>query len=734
MMPMMHPNLADLADYSAGDLSNERRDSIAAHLPGCTQCHESLEFVRGLAVESSAPAAGPTPDYLLARILASRVESRHAVVRPIPAARPRLHFARWAAAGAAAAVLAGLAIRSSELSAAERESVLEISPARPERGDTLRIRYTPTAGTFTGFQSLVLRARIRTPQGTDRDDGVPALPVATLRRNRDGVFAGTFVFPDSVVYAALAVEDSTAVRVDDRGGRPWEVLVHAGDTIPTFAALRQRTNDLAGRDWEEAYATARRLARAYPGELVAWTTLASYEGWLRPATANQYRPRIAAMTAAAKGRPRLPSAEIGMILFDAWTRTWKAGATRADTAELEYWWGRILREHPGHEQIAQRIAIDVDRANRERPRVVLDSLERAYPALRASGRPIHSNFLLTGEMAAEAAGDDAAYRRWMERKHAGTPDSARALALALASRPSLRAEGIEALRRILARPDTESVRPRALEEDAREYRWMLLDERQRANAVLGRALLAAGDRRGGLEALERAAAVGWHAGVLRDVAAAHAALGHGNEAAAAGARLVVDPRTPAAERDSLLAAGAARLGAEAWSRTVTSAREEMIRRTLERSTPRAIRGRVRLAAADGRTRELRELTAGRPAVVVFWSRHCGPARRAARAIDSIAGVLRRDGTPVVLVLNETLSPEVQKELRDLGLTLPAFSEVEGSATQAFVNSATPSYYVLDELGRIRFSSAPDLKTVLLQVAVLRGDDPASRNTRVAQRP
>jgi thiol-disulfide isomerase/thioredoxin len=143
---------------------------------------------------------------------------------------------------------------------------------------------------------------------------------------------------------------------------------------------------------------------------------------------------------------------------------------------------------------------------------------------------------------------------------------------------------------------------------------------------------------------------------------------------------------------------------------------------------------VRLAAADGRTRELRELTAGRPAVVVFWSRHCGPARRASRAIDSIAGVLRRDGTPVVLVLNETLSPEVQKELRDLGLTLPAFSEVEGSATQAFVNSATPSYYVLDELGRIRFSSAPDLKTVLLQVAVLRGDHGAGPNTRIVQRP
>src|SRR5205823_7888917 len=125
---------------------------------------------------------------------------------------------------------------------------------------------------------LTLRARLRSPNGDGYNSGIPTVTLARLTRRGDA-FEGTVTLPDSVVYAALVVEDS-AGRVLDGADRPWEILVAAPDGKPTFAALDQRANDMMGRNAEEGLATVRRMVALYPDEVRAWNWLISHQSWL----------------------------------------------------------------------------------------------------------------------------------------------------------------------------------------------------------------------------------------------------------------------------------------------------------------------------------------------------------------------------------------------------------------------------------------------------------------------
>src|SRR5437762_236399 len=85
-------------------------------------------------------------------------------------------------------------------------SDLSFSPALATSGARISVTYRPS-GTLAGERSLVLRARFR-PSNAEQIIPARILPIATLRRAPDGSFKGAFVFPDSMVLGAFAVEDS----------------------------------------------------------------------------------------------------------------------------------------------------------------------------------------------------------------------------------------------------------------------------------------------------------------------------------------------------------------------------------------------------------------------------------------------------------------------------------------------------------------------------------------------
>ena len=278
-------------------------------------------------------------------------------------------------------VAVGLLGGPSTVQSTGQTSELDLTPARPRAGDTLRAVYRQTTSLFAHADSLLLRARLRTSVDGMYADQLPVQQLrvlATLHRRANGAYEGTFVFPDSVVFASLAVQDVAASRVDDNAGRLWEVLAHGRDGRPTFEALQQRLNDMMGRSWEEGYATARRLSDLYPDRIESWTTREFFERELvgeagADSVAAAYKPLVDPLVRAAKERPALGYGEIGTIFFRAWRNPRHSSA---DSVEFEYWWKRISIEYPRHEQVAQRLAFDLSSYFRQNPRALLDTLER----------------------------------------------------------------------------------------------------------------------------------------------------------------------------------------------------------------------------------------------------------------------------------------------------------------------------------------------------------------------
>src|SRR6185503_1456803 len=275
-----HPSADELAELATASHWTQR-SRAAEHVERCDRCRRALELLRGATVAlKEMPARGPSPA-LRARILSSRAQGVRTILPAGNVARPPRdrRLLPLAAAGLLAAVGGLLVARTTrEVEGSGTTGTLVLSPAMPRAGARVTVRYEPEAR-LARERWLALRARMRSPNGGEYNIGIPTTTIALLRRDAKGVFTGGFAFPDSIVYAALVVEDSAASIVDDHGGRDWEVLISQNPGVPSVEALDQRVHDMMGRNWEEAVATARRMVALYPDDPRAWLRLRTFQGW-----------------------------------------------------------------------------------------------------------------------------------------------------------------------------------------------------------------------------------------------------------------------------------------------------------------------------------------------------------------------------------------------------------------------------------------------------------------------
>jgi hypothetical protein len=503
------------------------------------------------------------------------------------------------------------------------------------------------------------------------------------------------------------------------------VITHAPDGRPAFDALRQRANDMMGRSWEEGYATARQLTELYPDRFASWDLREFFERALLgeqegKALAERYHRRVDSLLAVAKARPALSYSEIGTAFYRSWVRVRFEKATAADSAELDYWWARIRREYPRHEQVGQRLAIDLGSTHRDKPRAILDSLEVVYDALtplRGGGL----NIIHTATFAARQANDSAAMRTWAQRLLAGRADSAFQAALLDAADSNHRSSAMAALRSFLRPSAIGLVRERRLVESAAAYDRRVQNARRRALVALGRALLADGQRAAALDTLSVAARGGWDPVVFREIRGAALAAGDTATAVQVSAKLAVDPRTASGVSDTLSSFSRLMVGDGRWNSMLVGARGEMHASYLARAVSRPVRGTPRIAAADGRAVRVRDLIARQPTVFIFWSRNCGAAMEALPEIVAIGERLKREGANVIFLADEPPSAEAQRYLADRKLSIPTYYDRDGEAKTAFANFGTPRYYVVDGAGQIRFEQVSALPELLTQVAALRSE-------------
>lgn len=724
----LHPDAGTIGAYLSDELDHGRRARVAAHVRDCVRCQDTLRFLTR--VESLVHLqAERAPAGILERALASRGAGSRTLLPAgdVMPAGSRTPIGRRVAVVAAAAILATAYLligRPNDVAAVSADSDLRIRPAAPTAGSTIQLSYAPAGQLFANTEHVVVRARLREGGDGMYTFGVPATrlrAVAVLTRGADGRFAGSFTLPAATAFASLAVEDSSASSVDDNAGRLWDVLVHDPSGRPTYDALDQRINDMMGRSWDEAYSTAKQLAATYPDRIDALATRAFFERAVLGTRVADSLEKAGAKAAArllaeARSRMTLSAAEISTIFYKASTGLGAKGATRADSAEFTYWLNRTVREHPRHAQLAQYYAFNFTPEVWKRPEQMLDSLERLY-ARFAPVRGPGGNLVRSGMQAAERSKRDDLYLRWYAR-NAGIEnrgDSAYWVAMAMTRRPSLAREGMDALRHLLTQPPEAAIAARGLREDRREHAARADDARRNVLAALGRALIADGRTREGLDTLGAALGGRWDPVLFRSLRDGYVTARDSAGVQVMQLRLSVDPRTPPDSAAALTDWGRTRLGAARWDSLAATARREMHASVLARATIRPLRGSPSLVTADGRSVSLREVTRGRPAAVIFWSRHCGYAIDALPEIRRTAEHLTREGKAILFVMEEAPSPEVSRYLADLNWTLPVYYDLRNSTRNAFNTFGTPAYFVIDGAGRIRFDDVDEKAELIAQV-------------------
>jgi hypothetical protein len=297
-------------------------------------------------------------------------------------------------------------------------------------------------------------------------------------------------------------------------------------------------------------------------------------------------------------------------------------------------------------------------------------------------------------------------------------DSLARTGLALAGFAPTRDEGLRRIRAALQTPAPELQAARPLTANHGEYAAMLADRQRDLLAALGEGLLAEKTRAAGLDTLSMAIREGWNLELLKRVAALRRQAGDIDGSLQVEAKISVDPRTPRAHADSISRTAMRRLGTTKWTDARTAAQREMVRETMARSILRTMRGDPTATNDAGRTQSIKELTRGKPSVIVYWSRQCGPALESLSSIDSTGRVLRQQGVPVYLIADEAPSPGAARFFREHRLHIPVLYDSKKEINLALRNFGTPAYYVLDNEGRVRFDRVGEVDDLLVQIRAI----------------
>lgn len=699
-----------------------------AHLADCAACRARVQELRTLAARARALTGPPPTPELLAGIHA-RLDAGERVILPVAAPERRVSGARRAITLAiAASVLVALAALwathpTREAQAGWVVGSLELSPARPRRGDSVHARYRAPA-MLADARELMLRARFRTPSDEPYNDGKGQRLATVLHRAGDGTFQGAFVLPDSVVYAALAVEDADARYVDDHGGRPWELFLHDDRGRPTSEALLQREHDFYGRDMAEVLATARQRAALDPDDPGTWTAVYAHETHLEgesTARTLEHRQRLAAFHERWSAEIMPPMRVIaGMNAYAAQL----ADGSDARTETIRAYW-RALRGRAVLADSTNRSAVDTrwwrlnDMAMRgaDSARIALALADRFWSGLGRTS-PIGP---MVGTQVARLAGDTTVSRlQWADRRAAAEPNWTQSVYEELTRVPALRRVAIERLRAFVARLEVPDDARRALGTTAAEARVEDASRARRVLATIGTALLASGETAQAHDALVRATSEGWDLLLYRRAVPALLAAGDTVRAVTLAARLAIDADTSLLTGDSTVVRARALVDSSRWRALVAESRLRLREHLLASAIDVKLPSPVALVDSKNRRTTLAELTRGHIAVVTFVSRRCGPGCLPLEQLWELQQKLTAHGMTMVAIVDEPPSASFDALLAGSAPHVPLHFDASGSARRAFNSWALPEYFVLDASGAVRFRRSA-IGLVLAQAQALRDE-------------
>jgi len=724
-----HPDAETLSQYAARTLNGDERLATGKHLERCTKCRETVKMLRQLTDLGAESVESPSQGDILTRVLDARAAGARALLptaEPVGVRSRRLPLAAGVGVAAIIAVVYLFSIRNA--SAGSRTGTLTFKPAAPQPGQMVRVTYEPNAP-LARFDSVILRARFRRPVDEDYNDGMMQSRVGAMHRS-GGRFTLEFRLPDSVVFAVFAVESPGADIIDDKDQQLWDLVMVDEAGKPLFDALVQKQRDLMGRSFEEGLRTTRTLAALYPDDPEAGGMVPVFERWvlgehIADSLSPGHRRRFAAFQAALGEKLELPARIIaGMAHF---------AIALDDSGASHYWIARFQKSFPNDPEVLSReenrLASQYIKGKQEPNGSyrVLETQPAYFQELESVWRklePTHDPYLESVAHNAFAhamdARDTAHVRIWASRSYRlarDVPGWSDYLGKELLQYPTLRdtaeawlrngvhilAEGRDADRRLWA---TVSVQ-----------REMNRSAAQPILASLGKALIEDGHLDAGLDTLRLAASYGWNPQALRSVGDALIARGDTAAALQSYARVVADPGTPVALKDSIRST-VSRAGDANWERLVQTAAQEMRQSVLQRAAPRSLNGPFRLMTKSGAIHSLADVVNNKVTVLMFWSPYCGFSLQPLHDLDLLNDRLASQGAQVVTIVDQPFSKDLEQALRvHRAGRLSVFYDFRSDAHRAFSSFGTPDYYVLDSNGRVVFQHS-SLEELPRQVAAL----------------
>lgn len=120
-----------------------------------------------------------------------------------------------------------------------------------------------------------------------------------------------------------------------------------------------------------------------------------------------------------------------------------------------------------------------------------------------------------------------------------------------------------------------------------------------------------------------------------------------------------------------------------------------------------------LKRMDGETVRLSELR-GRVVMLNFWATNCPPCRNEMPAMETVYKELEAQGAVVVAVDQLEAQETVQRFADSLGLTFPIALDPDGSAGKTYGLQYTPTTYVIDRDGIVRYKAVGEMKEATIR--------------------
>lgn len=707
---LLHPRWHTHVRHADACGATVRETEYAAHLATCRSCREERAALIALATAARTipPIQPPVGAW---EKIAARLDAGGSVV---PAAPTRTTRARTVlphvSAALAAATLVIVLFWPSQEGIHAAKSELRAEPRAGTRA--IDLRYTNPARCPT-CTSLVVRARWRMAGDLRLSEEVPTVAAGTLT-TEGTVMTGTIAAPAGALVGFVSLESTDGTWTDDNGTRTWMVMP---STPPGLALEAQRAAilDVLDRDWEGALRMSRDLVATFPDSVTAWSDLIDRERRLPQDSALLAR-NLAVLT-RLDSLARRANDTTGTVAARMFRLAWGVydAAVTSDTSQLpplmRYWLGRV-HEAPRTTAAVRELRHIVElQALYDRPAESLRHLETLWAEDSS-----HYFLFSVGVQSARRVSDTAALIRWYERLANLRPNVDDVVAARLAQFAPSRREAIARLRR-LVRSDRQDDQWRVLGESREAFRRRQVVRGGQVQYALAEALLAAGDQRGGDEALLAAAAAGWNTTVFEALATRMLRRGDTVRALQAVGLLSADPTRSREDLRRLLA----RVGTFRDTAVVQRWRDSgavMLRaHLLDRVRPVSLAGPLTtLTQSDGRSLLL--TASARPQLVSFWSPGCAPSIADLTELAAVHTALEARGLTLHVVSRDVY----RRGFDDAAVErLPFAADETGAVHRALRQWMTPErFLILPERGGVWRVALDVSELPLLAAAVQQG--------------